>query len=93
MSSLTMTGTCTIGMVMVSYFNDKPGELPGGDRRGPLTDVSTWRNICSVAQELVKDCVVEKRQLGWSVTGIPHQISCFSQPYLIVIIRSFDYDG
>ena len=54
---------------MISYFNDKPGELPGGDRTGPPTDVSTWRNIYSVAQGLVENCVLDERKLGWSFTG------------------------
>ena len=55
---------------MVDYFRDKPGELPGGDREGPPTDLSSWRNIYKVAERVLNDCVIGRRSLGWEVTGM-----------------------
>lgn len=57
---------------MVSFFKDRRGELPGGDQRGPSTDVSTWRNIQVRAQRLVTKCVLEENKFGWSRTGMKY---------------------
>lgn len=54
---------------MVDYFSDKPGELPGGDQTGPLTDSATWRSLHDVAESILKYCVSRPGQLGWQMTG------------------------
>lgn len=54
---------------MLSYFQDKSGELPGGDQLGRPTDTSTWRNINKIAERVVDDCVIRRNMLGWEATG------------------------
>jgi len=61
---------------MVDYFLDKPGELPGGDKIGPISDTATWSNLHYVAERLVKDCVLEKGQIGWQMTGKARTCLC-----------------
>lgn len=55
---------------MVSYFNDKPGELPGGDQRGPPTDVTSWWSIYSSAKRLINSCLKSEKKFGWVQIGM-----------------------
>lgn len=63
-------GSCTVAIVMVTYFQDKPGELPGGDWKGPPSDLSSWQDVYLTAKRLVEKCVMEKNKLGWSQIGM-----------------------
>lgn len=56
--------------MMVSYFGDKPGELPGGDKVGLSTDSSTWRKLYDIVEALVNDCVLGKGEMGWQMAGM-----------------------
>jgi len=62
---------------MVDYFSDKPGELPGGDETGPISDTASWRNLHDIAGRVVDECVLKTGQLGWQKTGKRQKISRF----------------
>lgn len=62
--------TCTIGIVMVEYFEDKPGELPGSDGIGPENDYSSYGKLLDIAHNTIQDCVLDKGVLGWEQTGM-----------------------
>ena len=46
-----------------------PALLPGGYRSGPPSDLSTYRNLWKVAENLVEQCVKRRGQMGWQPTG------------------------
>lgn len=66
-------------------FQRRPGELPGGNERGPLTDTTTWPDINRVAEMIVNECVLGNRMRLWEVTGMQHNDYKFPLPnkYLI----------
>lgn len=71
---------------MVDYFSDRPGELPGGDQTGPLSDTATWHNLHNVAESVVKYCVLENEQFGWQMTGKDYETTPVH--LLVEIIRA-----
>ena len=49
---------------------DKPGELPGGDLFGPISDTSSWQNIHQAANDIVQICLGSYNMLGWDRIGV-----------------------
>ena len=48
----------------------QPELLPGGAKKGPLTDVSSWRDLWHVAENVLLQCVSLRGQMGWQATGM-----------------------
>ena len=82
-------GSCTIAIVMVDYFKDKPGTLPGGDEPGAPTDISKWHDIYVTAKELVEKCVLKERVFGWARAGMSTHPRDFSPTWSLIIHHVF----
>ena len=80
-------GSCTVAIVMVDYFKDKPGELPGGDEPGVPTDISSWRDIYVTAKKLVEKCVYKEKEFGWAQAGMSTHPRDFSPTRSLIIHR------
>ena len=62
-------GTCTIAIVMIVDF-PHPSQLPGGKKKGPLSDTSTYHDIWEIAKNVVEQCVLRSGQVGWQPAGM-----------------------
>ena len=47
-----------------------PELLPGGTKKGPSSDVSSYRELWNVANNLVTQCLIHRGQMGWQATGM-----------------------
>ena len=55
---------------MIDYFKDKDAtDFPGRRPYGPTSDIATWRSLYTNAKELIDNCVLKKRLLGWLRIG------------------------
>ena len=54
---------------MIKDFPD-PEVLPGGVKKGPPSDTSTYRDLWTIAENVVTQCVMRRGQMGWQVTGM-----------------------
>ena len=62
-------GTCTLAIVMVADVPN-PEMLPGGAKKGPLADTSTYRDIWKTADNVITQCLIRRGALGWQATGM-----------------------
>ena len=74
---------------MVKYFQDKPGELPGGDEPGVPTDISSWRDIYVTAKKLIRKCVHKEKAFGWARAGMSTHPRNFFLPWSPIIHRIY----
>ena len=47
-----------------------PELLPGGNRKGPLTDTANYRDLWNAAENLVSQCLIHRGQMGWQAAGM-----------------------
>ena len=47
-----------------------PELLPGGAKKGPLSDTSTYRDLWKIADNVITQCLTRRGELGWQVTGM-----------------------
>lgn len=62
-------GTCTLAIVMIGDVPN-PDLLPGGKKKGPPSDTSSYRDLWKIADNLIEQCVMRRGQMGWEVTGM-----------------------
>ena len=76
-------GTCTLAIVMVQDF-PSPALLPGGPKTGPKSDFSSWVALWKIADNLVRQCVVRRGEMGWQQAGM---FLLFSFCYFVSLLR------
>ena len=63
------SGTCTLAIVMIRDVPN-PEVLPGGAKKGPPSDTSSYRDLWKIAENVVTQCLTRRGQMGWQVTGM-----------------------
>ena len=47
-----------------------PELLPGGKKKGPLTDTANYRDLWYAAENLISQCLIHRGQMGWQAAGM-----------------------
>ena len=47
-----------------------PELLPGGAKKGPLSDTSTYRDLWMIADNVITQCLTRRGKVGWQITGM-----------------------
>ena len=47
-----------------------PELLPGGAKKGPPSDTSTYRDLWMTANNVITQCLMRRGEMGWQVTGM-----------------------
>ena len=48
----------------------KPELLPGGMKKGPLSDMATYHSLYKAAENVITQCLVRRGEVGWQAAGM-----------------------